>query len=177
MINNKNKVDIKYVSKQSGVSNRIIHPAEMFYYLEDWYVAAFCETKKDIRLFKLTDILEYKVLDNKYENFEIYNFRLLGSKQETIDLRVYSDSTNYPFVKQEDGSYTSSNEGVQSSYSHSYIIYDLRNQTDPINVYINTKSMKDRELAESMNAEVQEMMDKYCQMASEVYASVAGRLH
>ena len=70
-INNKNKVDIKYVSKQSGVSNRIIHPAEMFYYLEDWYVAAFCETKKDIRLFKLTDILEYKVLDDKYENFEI----------------------------------------------------------------------------------------------------------
>jgi len=46
-----------------------------------------------------------------------------------------------------------------------------------LNVYINTKSMKDRELAESMNAEVQEMMDKYCRMASEVYASVAGRLH
>ena len=46
-----------------------------------------------------------------------------------------------------------------------------------LNVYINTKSMKDRELAESMNAEVQEMMDKYCQMASEVYGSVAGRLH
>ena len=46
-----------------------------------------------------------------------------------------------------------------------------------LNVYINTKSMKDRELAESMNAEVQEMMDKYCAMASEVYASVAGRLH
>lgn len=46
-----------------------------------------------------------------------------------------------------------------------------------LNVYINTKSMKDRELAETMNAEVQEMMDKYCAIASEVYASVAGRLH
>lgn len=46
-----------------------------------------------------------------------------------------------------------------------------------LNVYINTKSMKDRELAESMNEEVQEMMDKYCAIASEVYASVAGRLH
>ena len=46
-----------------------------------------------------------------------------------------------------------------------------------LNVYINTKSMKDRELAESMNAEVQEMLEKYCAMASEVYASVAGRLH
>ena len=74
---------------------------------------------------------------NKYENFEIYNFRLLGSKQETTDLRIYSDSTNYPFVKQEDGSYVSSNAGVQNSYSHSYIIYDLRNQTDQINLYVN----------------------------------------
>ncbi len=46
-----------------------------------------------------------------------------------------------------------------------------------LNVYINTKSMKDRELAEAMNAEVQEMMDKYCALASEVYASVSGRLH
>lgn len=46
-----------------------------------------------------------------------------------------------------------------------------------LNVYINTKSMKDRELAERMNVEVQEMLEKYCAMASEVYASVAGRLH
>ena len=30
---------------------------------------------------------------NKYENFEIYNFRLLGSKQETTDLRIYSDNS------------------------------------------------------------------------------------
>ena len=46
-----------------------------------------------------------------------------------------------------------------------------------LNVYINTKSMKDRELAESMNAEVKDMLDKYCVLASEVYASVARRLH
>lgn len=46
-----------------------------------------------------------------------------------------------------------------------------------LNVYINTKSMKNRELAESMNKEVRVMMDKYCAMASEIYVSVAGGLH
>lgn len=46
-----------------------------------------------------------------------------------------------------------------------------------LNVYINTKSMKDREFAESMNIEVQNMMDNYCPMALDVYESVARRLH
>jgi len=45
-----------------------------------------------------------------------------------------------------------------------------------LNVYINTKSMKDRQLAESMNAEVSTMLEKYCVMASEIYNSVSGRL-
>ena len=45
-----------------------------------------------------------------------------------------------------------------------------------LNVLINTKSMKDRELAESMNDEVNTMLDKYCAMASEVYCSVSERL-
>ena len=70
-INGRNKVDIKYFSNESGVSQRVIHPAEMFYYLDEWYVAAFCEKKNAIRLFKLNDIIRYEVLDKKYENFEI----------------------------------------------------------------------------------------------------------
>ena len=70
-INRKNKVKIKYYSNDSGLNDRVIHPAEMFYYLEEWYVAAFCEKRKAIRLFKLNDIQEYEILDDKYENFEL----------------------------------------------------------------------------------------------------------
>ena len=70
-INRKNKVKIKYYSNDSGLNDRVIHPAEMFYYLEEWYVAAFCEKRNAIRLFKLNDIQEYEILDDKYENFEL----------------------------------------------------------------------------------------------------------
>lgn len=45
-----------------------------------------------------------------------------------------------------------------------------------LNVYVNTKAMQDRALAETMNAEVGEMLDRYLVMASEIYVSVAGRL-
>ena len=66
----KNKVKIKYYSNDFGSNDRVIHPAEMFYYLEEWYVAAFCEKRNAIRLFKLNDIQEYEILDDKYEKFE-----------------------------------------------------------------------------------------------------------
>ena len=69
-INEKKKVYIKYFSNDSGMNDRIIHPAEMFYYLNEWYVAAFCERKNAIRLFKIHDIQEYRILKQKYDNFE-----------------------------------------------------------------------------------------------------------
>ena len=67
-IKEKNKVQIVYKSINSGITKRIIHPAELFCYIDRWYVAAFCELRNEIRLFKLEDILEYNVLEDKYEN-------------------------------------------------------------------------------------------------------------
>ncbi len=66
-IKEKKKVEIKYKSINSGITERIIHPAELFCYINKWYVAAFCELRKEIRLFKLENILEYKVLQDKYD--------------------------------------------------------------------------------------------------------------
>lgn len=63
---NKNKVNITFESVNSGMTKRIIHPAELFVYIDKWYIAAFCELRNEIRLFKLDDIKEYEVLDEKY---------------------------------------------------------------------------------------------------------------
>lgn len=65
-IKNRNKIEIEYKSINSGITKRIIHPAELFCYIDKWYVAAFCELRKEIRLFKLEDILNYKVLEETY---------------------------------------------------------------------------------------------------------------
>lgn len=65
-IKNQNKIKIVYKSINSGITKRIIHPAELFCYIDRWYVAAFCELRNEIRLFKLEDILEYDVLEEKY---------------------------------------------------------------------------------------------------------------
>ena len=67
-ITDKNKVKIEYKSVNSGITQRIIHPAELFIYIDKWYIAAFCELRNEIRLFKLDDIVEYEVLTEKYIN-------------------------------------------------------------------------------------------------------------
>lgn len=70
-IKNRNKIQLTYNSIHSGMTNRIIHPAELFCYIDKWYVAAFCELRNEIRLFKLENILEYKVLEERYDDKKI----------------------------------------------------------------------------------------------------------
>lgn len=65
-IKNRNKVEIIFDSVNSGITRRIIHPAELFCYVDMWFVAAFCELRNEIRLFKLKDIKEYRILSEKY---------------------------------------------------------------------------------------------------------------
>ena len=68
---NKNKVKIRYDSINSGITQRIIHPAELFLYIDKWYIAAFCELRNEIRLFKLENIKEYEVLEDVYTDKNI----------------------------------------------------------------------------------------------------------
>ena len=45
-----------------------------------------------------------------------------------------------------------------------------------LNVFINTKSMKERDYADRLNKQAMEMLDKYVPMADEIYESVFARL-
>ncbi len=65
-ITSQNKVWIQYYSVHSHITERVIHPAELFDYCKESYVAAFCEKRNEIRLFKLANILDYKILQENY---------------------------------------------------------------------------------------------------------------
>ena len=45
-------------------------------------------------------------------------------------------------------------------------------QAASLNVFINTKSLKDREVAEELNRKTNELLSKYCTMADEIFESV-----
>ena len=45
-------------------------------------------------------------------------------------------------------------------------------QAASLNVFINTKSLKDRVAAEELNAKANGMLNKYCAMADEIFVTV-----
>jgi predicted DNA-binding transcriptional regulator YafY len=66
-IKEKRKVKILYYSYTKGENERIIHPYDMFLFINGWGVAAYCELRKDIRHFELKRIIKYELLDEFYE--------------------------------------------------------------------------------------------------------------
>ncbi len=45
-------------------------------------------------------------------------------------------------------------------------------QAASLNVFINTKSLKNREVAEELNTKANQMLNKYCQLADEIFSEV-----
>lgn len=62
----KSKIRIRYFALSSGESTRIIHPYALINYRNAIYVAAYCEKRSSIRDFKISRILEYEVLSEKF---------------------------------------------------------------------------------------------------------------
>jgi predicted DNA-binding transcriptional regulator YafY len=60
------KVWINFISADGTNKERIIHPCDMFFYSDSWYISAFCELRSEIRHFRLARIIEYKLLEEKY---------------------------------------------------------------------------------------------------------------
>lgn len=66
-IKEKRKCFIEYYSKNGkSISKRIIHPYNLILLGSEWGVAAFCESKEEIRHFYINRIKNIKLLENFY---------------------------------------------------------------------------------------------------------------
>ena len=66
-IKEKRKCFIEYYSKNGkSISKRIIHPYDLILLGSEWGVAAFCESKEEIRHFYINSIKNIKFLENFY---------------------------------------------------------------------------------------------------------------
>lgn len=66
---NRNKLQITYLSlsQPNNPSQRVIHPYFLFRKEDNYYLIAFCETKNEIRTFRLDRIKELKILKDKFK--------------------------------------------------------------------------------------------------------------
>lgn len=66
-IKDKKKVKIIYYSYNKGENIRIINPISFFAFSNGFYLAAYCELRKDIRHFELDRIKKYEILEDSFE--------------------------------------------------------------------------------------------------------------
>lgn len=67
-IKEKRKVWIDFIALDKTANERVIHPANLFLYNDEWYVSAFCELRGEIRHFPLPRIKSIKLLEETYKN-------------------------------------------------------------------------------------------------------------
>jgi len=65
-IKNRNCIYIEYISKSSH-SSRIVEPHKLVFKQSYWYLYAFCEDKKEFRLFKINRIVNLKIMDESFK--------------------------------------------------------------------------------------------------------------
>ncbi len=106
-IKNRNCIYLEYISKRSR-SARIIHPHKLVFKQSCWYLYAFCEDNQEFRLFKVSRIATYKIMDASFncKTVEKIDFRkdfgvgLFSSKDSTslFEIILEYDVTNEFFL-------------------------------------------------------------------------------
>ena len=66
------KVNITYVSRNQDKTNRNISPLNFVVSNNEWYLYAYCNTKNDFRVFKLTRIINIEVTNAKFKEYKGY---------------------------------------------------------------------------------------------------------
>lgn len=105
-------VKITYASSYKEVSERIVQPLKMTYKSMAWYLKAYCRTKQDYRIFKLTRIMELEVLSDSFskctfpdldkELEQIYNTIVLRFPKN-MSYRVYDEFDKTQITRQKNG--------------------------------------------------------------------------
>lgn len=90
-----NKIKIVYKSLQSGRSERIVQPYGVFSYEGAMYFIGYCEKRNAIREFKLSRIIEYEQLNDKFEIPRDFNIK--GYMRNSIG--IYHDEEIFVKLK------------------------------------------------------------------------------
>lgn len=96
---NLKKLKICYKKYGGEMSERIIRPYGAVVKDSEWYMAAFCETKNEIRVFKCSRIEDIEVLDESFlmpQNFSLEEFWENSKQQFANQVTPKAEHYSYP---------------------------------------------------------------------------------
>ncbi|MTI46291.1 MAG: YafY family transcriptional regulator [Firmicutes bacterium] len=118
---NNQLISFVYFNSYGEKSKRKVNPIRLIYKGQAWYLWAFCELKKDFRLFKINRIKELDIIDEYFKREELsqlenYNYETHDNKSRrnvelklrfnrSIIYRLYDHFEETDLVKNDDGTY------------------------------------------------------------------------
>jgi len=103
---------LTYVGQNGQTTTRKIHPLKLFYKSRNWYVKAYCTSKSDFRLFKLTRIATCTLLEETFIPLDFPNYkedvedtdkRIVLRFPKEAAYRVYDEFSSSEITKQDNG--------------------------------------------------------------------------
>lgn len=105
-------IKMKYAGSDGKTSERIVQPLRITYKSMSWYLKAYCTSKQDYRIFKLSRIIELEVMPNTFskrlipethEDLEQNYQRIVLKFPQNMSYRVYDEFDNTQVKQQENG--------------------------------------------------------------------------
>jgi len=124
-------VKITYAGSYGEISERIVHPLKMSYRAKAWYLKAYCTQKQGYRIFKLTRIMDLKILPNVFprrsfpeseeESGQTYHTIVLCFPQN-MAYRVYDEFDKTQITKRENGDFIVSADMPEDEWLTGYLL-------------------------------------------------------
>ncbi len=124
-------VRITYAGSYETISERIIQPLKLIYKSMSWYVKAYCTKRQDYRLFKLTRILDFEILNTSFPPRSSPNLentsQQTGSKitirfPKEMTYRVYDEFDAAQIKQEENGDLVLSTEMIVDSWLIGFLL-------------------------------------------------------
>ncbi|MHC1748474.1 MAG: helix-turn-helix transcriptional regulator [Cellulosilyticaceae bacterium] len=113
---NKKVIGFEYFSAEGEKTRRYVEPLQLRFKEKAWYLKAYCQKRKQIRLFKLSRIKNFTTTGETFDipidleiNYEkppmVETVNLKLKIQKTMTYRVYDEFDEEDITKNEDGSF------------------------------------------------------------------------
>ncbi|MGG5373158.1 helix-turn-helix transcriptional regulator [Enterococcus sp. AZ196] len=111
---NRKKVAFEYISQSNQREKRVCNPLKLIFKSQTWYLQAFCLSRKDFRVFKISRMQSLKIMDETFTPMVVPEIAVPEREGQRIELtlafskeilyRVFDDFDHQDITIQKDGS-------------------------------------------------------------------------
>ncbi len=130
---NKNVISFSYYNSSGEMSQRKAEPYQLWFKSKNWYIKAYCRSKQDLRLFKISRMRDVnvteEVFDTIWQNKEqkinentFEDITIILEIDSAVAYRVYDEFEIEQIEKKENGNFSIKMNCIENSWVYDYII-------------------------------------------------------